>query len=190
MKTYNLNNNNILIITILYAFFFSFKMECSASGCFGNEHCDQDFIDIAKSNTRKALPSFLNCIALSLSSAERLLNKQSHSMLGFTGASFNFTSAILNLYNWYLDKDSIKGFSHHTLNGLSTASSFISSSFSYLSAISSDPKDKNTYSAASSIFGAFGLFCKGLDLFLTTSPIEDYRSRKGLPNPSTYQELK
>lgn len=177
------------MLTFLCAVFLNFKADCADNNCFEQGFFDQDLVDTIKSNTRKALPNFFSCIALSLGSADRLLNAETGNIIGITGASFSFGSAILNFYNWYLDRNSIKGFTHHALNGLSGISSFLSSSLAYTSALSSDPKEKNTYSAAASIFGAFGLFCKGLDLFFTTSPTDDYKCRKGLRNRSEYQEL-
>lgn len=167
--------------------FLFFAPQGSSDNCFGNENCEQEFIDAAKANSRKALPSFLSCIALSLGSADRLLEVSDS--IGFIGATFNLSSSILNTYNWYIDRDSIKGFAHHTLNGLSSTSNFASSLLAYFSAISTDAKQKNAYGAASSILGAFGLFFKGIDLFLTTTPVEDYHCRKEKTRRCNYEEL-
>ena len=107
------------------AIFLFFAPQGSSGDCFGGENCEQEFIDAAKTNSRKALPSLLSCIALSSGSAERLLEVSDS--IGFIGATFNLSSALLNTYNWYIDKDSIKGLAHHTLNGLSSTANFASS---------------------------------------------------------------
>lgn len=177
MKISNLHKTKKVVFVFLLAFLLNFKVECSDidSGC-----CDQDLVDTLKANTRKAMPNIFGFLSLSLGSSSFLksVSTQAGQAIGLTGSSIGMASVLLNIYNFYIDIDQIKGFTHKSLNTLSILSNLASASLGYASVGCTDPDDKNALGVASLIAGASGLLFKGIDLFFMTSPQHDYKHRK------------
>lgn len=173
MKLSNLNRTNKLALTALCAFFLNFK----AIGADANNGCiDQDLLETVKSNTRKAMPNILGFSSLSLGASGFLKSAttQAGNIIGLTGSSINVVGALLNTYNWYVDREHINGFVHNTLNGMVVASNLASAGLGYASVNSDDPVEKNALGVASLIAGASGLLFKGIDLFFMPSPKHEY----------------
>ena len=175
MKTNKLNYVNKLGLTLLCAFFLNAKGIAAESTC-----CDQDLLDTVKSNTRKAMPNIFGWASLSLGSSSFLkaVTTQAGNAIGIAGSSCNVAGALLNTYNWYVDREHIKGFAHNALNGMVVLTNIGSASLGFASVNSDNPDEKNAFGVASLIIGASGLLFKGIDLFLMPTPQEDLRLKR------------
>lgn len=153
MKINNLNYVNKLGLTLLCAFFIN------AKGIAADTCCDPDLIDTVKSNTRKAMPNIFGWASLSLGSSGFLkaVTTQGGNAIGIVGSSCNIAGALLNSYNWYIDREHIKGFTHNALNGMVVLTNLGSASLGFASVSSDNPNEKNAYGVASLIIGASGL---------------------------------
>ena len=138
---------------------------------------------VISESTRKAIPNMTGFASLSLGSISFLgsISGECIKALGITGSCINLLGATSNLYNWYTDRNSIEPgwhrLAHSTLNGLVVLSNVASASLGFTSVYSSDPYEKNACGVASLVVGASGLFFKGIDLFLTTSPTDDHKCK-------------
>ncbi len=133
-----------------------------------------------RENTRKAIPNMTGFASLMLGSLSflRSISGECVKALGTTGSCINLIGASSNLYNWYTDRDGINGVVHNTLNGLVVLSNVASASLGFASIYGTDdPYEKNACGVASLVVGASGLFFKGIDLFLTTSPADDHKCK-------------
>ncbi len=197
MEIFKLNSVNQFVLTLLCAFFLNSKGICAEANCF-----DQDFIDkvtaiqtepleqivsdeivrfnqqlvaTVKSHSRRAVPEFINFASILSGSLASLksLSIESSKSCGIISACFGLGGAVLNTYNWYSDRHSIKGAAHNALNGLSILTNICAVPFSFLAAYS-EPYEDNAYAVIANIIGGSAMLFKGLDLFLMTSPIDDY----------------
>lgn len=144
--------------------------------------------EIVSESTRKAIPNMTGFISLMCGDLTVLesLSVEGIKVIGTTGCCINLLGAASNLYNWYKDRDGIKGVAHNTLNGLVVLSNVASASLGFASLYgTNDPYEKNACGVASLIVGASGLFFKGIDLFLTTSPADDHKCKMARRNSST-----
>ena len=197
MKIFKLNYVNKFVLALFCAFILNAKGICAEDNCLEQElldkvtvvqkeHVDQivrdekvrfnkELVATIKSHSRRAVPEFINFASILSGSLASLksLSVESSKSCGVVSACFGFVGAVLNTYNWYSDRRSIKGFAHNTLNGLSVLSNICAVPFSFLAAYS-DPYEDNAYAVMANIIGGSAMLFKGLDLFLMTSPIDDY----------------
>ena len=123
------------------------------------------------------MPNIFGWASLSLGSSGFLkaVTTQGGNAIGIVGSSCNIAGALLNSYNWYIDREHIKGFTHNALNGMVVLTNLGSASLGFASVSSDNPNEKNAYGVASLIIGASGLLFKGIDLFLMPTPQEEHR---------------
>jgi hypothetical protein len=204
MKTYKMSNINKVFLTLLCAFFLNFKGECaediemakfheknvspSVDRVFGEDLEKIISCEVLSESTRKAIPNMTGFISLMCGDLTFLqsLSVEGVKAIGTTGCCINLLGAVSNLYNWYKDRDGIKGVAHNALNGLIILSNVTSASLGFASLYGTeDPYEQNALGVASLVVGASGLFFKGIDLFLTESPSETHRCKMARRNSST-----
>jgi hypothetical protein len=169
MKTSKYNSIKLILFKLMFVFTLNYEGMCAQGHI--QDGCFEDFEHFAQT-TRRSAPIAINTAACTLGAVSGLheLTQGVGRALCLSGAGVSFFGAALNTYNWIVDRDSIKGFTHNFFNAAIIASNTASAVCSILSTSTEDQNQSSAYGTAASILGFAGLAFKATDLYLTSSP--------------------